>query len=402
MMSSTESLTISSNRTLVSSGGVFELGFFKPSALSRWYLWNGSEFSGIPEVQGLSYMVYDYTENSEEVAYTFLMANQSIYSRLKISELGYLYRFTWIPPSWGWNIFWTLPTDDCDIYESWFDPKNRQQWDLREGSDGCVRRTPLSCSGNGFSLLKNMKLPDTKMAVVDRMIDAKKCKERCLSDCDCTSFAAGDVQNGGLGCVIWTGDLSDIRTYSIGGQDLYVKVAVVDLDMATCIHRYTVAIFHHQQTLMGLKFSSEIWIYEGESGISDVIMLKSIYKKLLKSKTQIKCIEDDRKQFNLTKLLNSILCTSSNKNTTILYKTTTCGAGRNWKKGQGLAIVDMVIKDSSSPTFRPREILRRLQIGLLCVQSRVDDRPLMSAVVLMLESEAVDIPQPNPPGYCVI
>ena len=74
-----------------------------------------------------------------------------------------------------------------------------------------------------------MKLPDTKMAVVDRMIDAKKCKERCLSDCDCTSFAAGDVQNGGLGCVIWTGDLSDIRTYSIGGQDLYVKVAVVDL-----------------------------------------------------------------------------------------------------------------------------------------------------------------------------
>ena len=79
-----------------------------------------------------------------------------------------------------------------------------------------------------------------------------------------------------------------------------------------------------------------------------------------------------------------------------------CGAGRNWKKGQGLAIVDMVIKDSSSPTFRPREILRRLQIGLLCVQSRVDDRPLMSAVVLMLGSEAVDIPQPNPPGYCVI
>ena len=37
-LSSTESLTISSNRTLVSPGGVFELGFFKPSALQRWYL----------------------------------------------------------------------------------------------------------------------------------------------------------------------------------------------------------------------------------------------------------------------------------------------------------------------------------------------------------------------------
>ncbi|CAN7011138.1 unnamed protein product [Brassica rapa subsp. trilocularis] len=75
---------------------------------------------------------------------------------------------------------------------------------------------------------------------------------------------------------------------------------------------------------------------------------------------------------------------------------------RNWKEGQGIEIVDAVIIDSSSPTFRPREILRCLQIALLCVQARVEDRPLMSSVVLMLGSEAEDIPQPKPPGYCVI
>ncbi|KAG2284637.1 hypothetical protein Bca52824_055857 [Brassica carinata] len=75
---------------------------------------------------------------------------------------------------------------------------------------------------------------------------------------------------------------------------------------------------------------------------------------------------------------------------------------RNWKEGQGLEIVDTVIIDSSSPTFRPRDIQRCLQIGLLCVQARPDDRPFMSAVVFMLESEAAHIPQPKPPGYCVI
>ncbi|KAJ0253851.1 Serine-threonine/tyrosine-protein kinase [Hirschfeldia incana] len=75
---------------------------------------------------------------------------------------------------------------------------------------------------------------------------------------------------------------------------------------------------------------------------------------------------------------------------------------RNWKEGKGLEIVDTVIIDYASPTFRPHEILRCLQLGLLCVQERADDRPLMSAVVLMLESEAADIPQPKPPGYCVI
>uniref|UniRef100_M4CIZ6 non-specific serine/threonine protein kinase n=3 Tax=Brassica campestris TaxID=3711 RepID=M4CIZ6_BRACM len=74
---------------------------------------------------------------------------------------------------------------------------------------------------------------------------------------------------------------------------------------------------------------------------------------------------------------------------------------RNWKEGQGLEIVDRVIIDSSSPTFRPREILRCLQIGLLCVQERVEDRPMMSSVVLMLGSETALIPQPKQPGYCV-
>lgn len=34
-----------------------------------------------------------------------------------------------------------------------------------------------------------MKLPDTKMAVLDRRTDVKKCEERCLSDRNCRSFA---------------------------------------------------------------------------------------------------------------------------------------------------------------------------------------------------------------------
>ncbi|KAJ4871061.1 Receptor-like serine/threonine-protein kinase SD1-8 [Raphanus sativus] len=74
---------------------------------------------------------------------------------------------------------------------------------------------------------------------------------------------------------------------------------------------------------------------------------------------------------------------------------------RKWKEGQGLEIVDRVIIDSSSPTFRPREILRCMQIGLVCVQERVEDRPMMSSLILMLGSEAALIPQPKHPGYCV-
>ncbi|RID46130.1 hypothetical protein BRARA_I02812, partial [Brassica rapa] len=73
---------------------------------------------------------------------------------------------------------------------------------------------------------------------------------------------------------------------------------------------------------------------------------------------------------------------------------------RYWKEGKGLEIVDPVIVDWSSSTFRPHEILRCIQIGLLCVQERADDRPMMSSVVLMFGSETTAIPQPKTPGFC--
>lgn len=73
----------------------------------------------------------------------------------------------------------------------------------------------------------------------------------------------------------------------------------------------------------------------------------------------------------------------------------------NWKDGNGLEIVDPVIVDSSPSAFRPDEVLRCIQIGLLCVQERAEDRPTMSSVMVMLGSETAMIPQPKPPGYCI-
>ncbi|KAF3520334.1 hypothetical protein DY000_02063144 [Brassica cretica] len=211
--------------------------------------WNGVQFSGMPEDQKLSYMVYNFTQNSEEVAYTFRMTDNSIYSRLTISSEGYLERLTWTPSSGMWNVFWSSPVDlQCDVYKicgsySYCDqntslvcnciqgymPLNEQQWDLRVWSSGCIRRTRLSCSGDGFTRMKKMKLPETTMAIVDRSIGLKECKKKCLSDCNCTAFANEDIRNGGTGCVIWTGQLEDIRTYFADGQDLYVRLAPADL-----------------------------------------------------------------------------------------------------------------------------------------------------------------------------
>lgn len=45
------------------------------------------------------------------------------------------------------------------------------------------------------------------------------------------------------------------------------------------------------------------------------------------------------------------------------------------------------------------EVLRCIQVGLLCVQQRPEDRPTMSSVLLMLDSENPVMPQPKQPGF---
>nr|AAR09055.1 S-locus receptor kinase [Brassica napus] len=76
--------------------------------------WNGIEFSGIPKQRKPYYMMYNYTDNGEEVTYKFFISEQSTYSRLTIDFHGILYQLAWIPPTSRWTALSTLPTDFCD------------------------------------------------------------------------------------------------------------------------------------------------------------------------------------------------------------------------------------------------------------------------------------------------
>jgi hypothetical protein len=58
-----------------------------------------------------------------------------------------------------------------------------------------------------------------------------------------------------------------------------------------------------------------------------------------------------------------------------------------------MELVDACIRDSSPKN----KILRCIQIGMLCVQDSAAQRPNMSNVVLMLESEAKTLPIPTQP-----
>ena len=65
-----------------------------------------------------------------------------------------------------------------------------------------------------------------------------------------------------------------------------------------------------------------------------------------------------------------------------------------WRENRALDIVDSSINES----FVSLEVLRCIQIGLLCVQEDAMDRPTMLAVLLMLSCETT-LPSPKQPAF---
>ncbi|CAA7405667.1 unnamed protein product [Spirodela intermedia] len=66
-----------------------------------------------------------------------------------------------------------------------------------------------------------------------------------------------------------------------------------------------------------------------------------------------------------------------------------------WKEGKGLELVD----SSLGYPIPMVEVLKCIQIGLLCVQDRPEDRPEMAAVVLMLGGDSGGLPHPKKPEF---
>lgn len=69
-------------------------------------------------------------------------------------------------------------------------------------------------------------------------------------------------------------------------------------------------------------------------------------------------------------------------------------AWRLYRQGRSIELMSESLRGSCIDS----EVLRSIQVALLCVQHHAEDRPTMFSVVLMLVSEGV-LPQPNQPAF---
>ncbi|XP_030491510.1 G-type lectin S-receptor-like serine/threonine-protein kinase B120 [Cannabis sativa] len=67
-----------------------------------------------------------------------------------------------------------------------------------------------------------------------------------------------------------------------------------------------------------------------------------------------------------------------------------------WNERRAMELLDPSIADTCS---RNHEVLRCIQVGVLCVQDSPLHRPTMSSVLLMLESENANLPLPRQPTF---
>ncbi|CAK7350768.1 unnamed protein product [Dovyalis caffra] len=248
-------------------------------------------------------------------------------------------RFAWIPETKQWNPFWYAPKDQCDNYRECgpygicdsnaspvckcmrgFHPKNIDAWNLRDGSGGCVRRTALDCLKDKFLHMKNMKLPESTTSFVDRSMSLKDCELLCSRNCSCTAYANANISNGGSGCVIWTGELFDLRQFLEGGQDLYVRLAASDIGNGGRAGAIIIGI------AVGIGF-----LILALSGFS--IWKRKRLMSVCNGKTQHKGPAERSQDL----LLNEVW--------------------RQWKDGKGLEVLDTAVGASYSPC----EVLRCIQ-----------------------------------------
>ncbi|KAL6873841.1 hypothetical protein ACP4OV_013923 [Aristida adscensionis] len=217
--------------------------------------WNGVRFSGIPEMTTFEDMFeFRFTAaagGDGEASYMFRNRDGSPMSRVLLNESGVMQRMVWDGAAGAWSNFWSGPRDQCDSYGRCgafgvcnvvdavvcscirgFAPRSPAEWYMRNTSGGCARRTALQCGGgggDGFYLLRGVKLPETHSCAVDAGATLQECRRRCLTNCSCTAYSGADIRGGGSGCIQWFGELMDTR-FVDGGQDLYVKLASSELD----------------------------------------------------------------------------------------------------------------------------------------------------------------------------
>ncbi|KAK9223708.1 hypothetical protein WN944_012154 [Citrus x changshan-huyou] len=450
--------------------------------------WNSVIFTGVPTMATLTSFLFGFKlsprESDGSMYFTYVPANASYLLRFRIGWDGNEEQLRWDGSAKKWSVIQKQPADDCELYNfcgnfgicnalgstkctcmEGFVPKHFEQWRMGNWSAGCIRRTQLQCQRNrseagesggedGFKVFKNVKLPDFADVV---SVGQETCKDKCLQNCSCNAYA--DIN--GIGCMLWRGELIDVKSFEKGGNLLHVRLPDSELGGRSKISNAVIAII---VVIGALLLGASVWLLwrfrdPAKQALLDwtkrFAIIEGIARGLLylHRDSRLRIIHRDLKasnilldedmnpkisDFGMARIFgfnqneantNRVVGTygymapeyameglfsvksdvysfgvllleivSGRRNTSFRLEENSSLIEHAWNLWNEGKAMDLVDPNIRDSSSQ-NQVLRCIHVGMLCVQDSAMYRPTMASVVLMLENETPTLPVPRQPTF---
>ncbi|KAL4625472.1 hypothetical protein ACB092_05G028600, partial [Castanea dentata] len=216
--------------------------------------WNGQVFIGMPNWNPGYHTGFTFIDDTNGTVFeTFTGLDVLHLSKIVLDWEGNGVLTYWDDGKEDWEVVHKNPEDECDVYGTCgafgscdllsspicsclrgFEPKIIKEWNRGNWTSGCVRRTPLQCErknnsieegkADGFLKLEMIKVPDFAELALD--VNIEDCRKQCLENCSCVAYGYYT----GIGCLSWSENLIDLRHFSVGGSDVYIRLANLEFE----------------------------------------------------------------------------------------------------------------------------------------------------------------------------
>ncbi|KAI8557690.1 hypothetical protein RHMOL_Rhmol04G0029500 [Rhododendron molle] len=250
---------------------------------------------------------------------------------------------------------------------------------------GSMKNVPLDCQkGEELVNVAHVKLPDLLEIQLNTGMGLKECEHECLKNCSCIAYANSNISEGGSGYLMWLGnDCScykellkqtlDWRRLSKSSRQGLEEFKNEVASIAKLQHRNLVR-------LLGFCIEGEermlIYEYMCNKSLDYFIYVASVLVSF--------CW-----RYIVSGKRNRVFHHPDHHHNLLGH------AWLLWNAERSLELMDTSFKDSCVKS----QVQRCIQVGLLCVQKCLEDRPSMSTVVFMLGNDEPKLPQPKQPGF---